>query len=184
MILKIAVPLTLFLFAMLLAPLACGQEPVEEKPRQELPPTVEQLERMEAEAEKLAKQILEIKPAEIKATDDELRKLLKERYNAAVEAMQPVRIMYENSLVSFDQVVEVGRLVMHSGLELFEDPKPRVQLLTNYVAIAKMYEGNVKQKFRGMSEDKVEMSLATYHRAEAEILLNKEKRKVLTKPAK
>lgn len=153
------------------------QEPLTEKQIQEARTKIDKLQEQ-------AKAILEMKPIAVSAKDDELRRLLKERFNAAIEEMRSVHVIYEAELATFDLLLQSCERVRESGLELFDDPKDQIELLTNYVTLAKLYEAVVDLNFRGDNEDAQKMSQAKYHRCDAEIRLLRAKKALEAKKSK
>jgi hypothetical protein len=125
------------------------------------------------------------KPLKAVPKDDELRKLQVERYNAALEELQPLaqqvlKPPYPIDFVVHPQIrlVECGKRVVESGLEVFDKPQDRITLLADYVELAKEAERVCKAQFDlgRLSEDVLQH--ARYYRADAEIQLLKAKRAV------
>lgn len=188
MVLKILGRLLVVLVIISQTPWAIGQEfdkpPPEDLQQPSAPQKALQEDLQEADVEKQAKLISQIKPVEIKPNDGDLSRLMKERFNTAIEVTQLLNILFEGGSVTFDQVMEAGKMVIVSGLDLFEDRKERIALLRDYLAVAKMYEAIAEKGFRASSTDKDTMLKATYHRLEVEILMLKETKQVEAKAAK
>lgn len=72
--------------------------------------------------------------------DDELRKLLKARYNAAVLELKVLHALYQNGRASVESFAEVGRRIVESGSAIREEPGARAVLLEQYVALLKAIE--------------------------------------------
>ncbi len=172
--------LCIFALVFQMSILAAAQDPTQTLLKRQM----QEKEKKLNELEEQSKPLLEMKPVTIDAKDDELRRLFKERFNAAVAELRVVRLMYENDLAPLDLVFSAGNRIVESGLELYDDPKDRIILLTNYVSVAKLIEGVIDQKFLLDSEDEQQLNLAKYHRCDAEIRLLKAKRALGAKDSK
>ena len=119
MVLKILGPLLVVLVIISQTPWAIGQElgkpPPDDPQLPSAPQEPLQKDLQEADVDKQAKLISQIKPVEIKPNDGDLSRLMKERFNTAIEVTQLLNILYEGGLVSFDQVMESGEMVIVSG---------------------------------------------------------------------
>lgn len=103
--------------------------------------------------------------------DGELRKLLRERYDAASKEMLARRELYRAGRVALDDVcAAIGRYAM-AGSEIADSPAERIKLLASAVESAKFIEGEVKTKYENEVEPIQAMALATYTRSDMEIKL-------------
>jgi RNA polymerase sigma factor (sigma-70 family) len=121
-------------------------------------------------------ELLKMKPLAADPKDDELRKLLKERFNAALQEVQALYQLVEAGKANVDSLADAGRRLVHAGLEVYDDPKEQVALLQKYVALAKEAERivDLRQQVGRVGVD--EMHRARYFRADAEITLLRLKR--------
>ncbi len=123
--------------------------------------------------------LLAAKPLKEDPKDDELRKLLKARYNEALgeakdfyesEKLPPARLINLN-----DRYGRWQRLVQ-AGLELCDKPAEKVALLTQYVELTKELEKKEQARFDAGREAAYELRRARYERLDAEIQLLRAKR--------
>lgn len=73
-------------------------------------------------------------PLEENPNDDELKKLLKRRYNLALNCLDAfvVREQVSDSrdLISMSRVLDANQVLLEAGLEVFDDPKMQERMLT------------------------------------------------------
>jgi hypothetical protein len=122
--------------------------------------------------------LLTAKPIKEEPKDDELRKLLKGRYNEAVAEMQG---RYKEFLVgrgTFDAMFEVAQRIVTSGLELSDKPAERVTLLTQYVELAIEVEKITQARYDASRIPDTDVHRAHYERLNAEIQLLRAKRAI------
>jgi hypothetical protein len=125
--------------------------------------------------EKLAG-ILGYKPLKADPKDDELRKLQIARYN---EALEQIKALHETVLAGTktpDILFDAGKRLCQSGMEVYDDPKDRIKLLTDYVELAKDTEKTFEAQLGGGRVDTSVFHEARYFRIDAEIQLLKAKR--------
>jgi hypothetical protein len=117
--------------------------------------------------------LLKAEPVKADPQDDDLRKLLKERYNEAVAEMSERSRQMRAGSTTFDSCFVAAQRLVPAGLELSEKPADQVALLEKYVALAKQYErlleDRLERGIRGFS--KAELHQVKYARADAEIQL-------------
>jgi hypothetical protein len=121
--------------------------------------------------------LLKAKPIKVDSKDDELHKLLKERYNEAVGEMTHLYQMHQLGHATLDEVYGAGRRLVKAGLELKEKPEEQAALLRQYVEVMKHLE---KLKKAEVEAGRVGMSAlhkARYYRIDAEIRLLRLKKK-------
>jgi hypothetical protein len=126
--------------------------------------------------------LLSSKPFPEDPKDDELRKLLKERYNAALaEAREYYAFeQFVNGRVWLldapDQVYSRWKRLVESGLELCDEPAEKVTLLANYVMLIKDNELVEKLRFEGGQNRPGTFQRARFERLDAEVRLLRAKR--------
>jgi hypothetical protein len=116
------------------------------------------------------------KPIPPAAGDDELRKLLKERYNAAVAELGGRYQMFLAGRGTFDSLFDGARRVVHAGLELHDKPADQIALLTGYVELARKIEKINQARDEAGRIMRQELDYARYMRADAEIQLLRAKK--------
>jgi hypothetical protein len=117
--------------------------------------------------------LLKEQPVQADPRDDDLRKLLKERYN---EAVAEVAVRYQRLLGGVetpDSVFAGAQRLVRAGLELKEKPADQVALREKYVALAKAVEKSVEERVQAgtKSYGPADLHQAKYERADAEIQL-------------
>jgi hypothetical protein len=118
------------------------------------------------------------KPQKLKRDDDELTKLLKERYNAAqreVRARLAAHIIIPQN--SLEEIFGCFRRLHNSELELSDKPTDRVTVLEKHVKVAKWFEKVQEDLFKSDVGNPESLENARYWRLDAEIQLLKAKRK-------
>jgi hypothetical protein len=111
------------------------------------------------------------KPLPAEAKDDQLRKLLKDRYN---EALGEVKDLYE--------VIRAGKAIAlllppasqrltHADLELSDKPADKVVVLRRYLNLTKASEKLFQVKFEIGTSPILDLCRARYYRIDAEIQL-------------
>ena len=118
------------------------------------------------------------KPLKMDSDDDELRKLLKARYN---EALGELRDYYEEKDLSDrhgitrrgdpDDLYGPWRRLIQAGLELSNKPEERVALLTQYLQVTKEAEKVVQERYDAGRVRVGPLHRARYERLDAEIQL-------------
>jgi hypothetical protein len=123
--------------------------------------------------------LLKASPVKVDPKDDDLRKLLKERYN---EALTETTLRYRQSLAgvqTIDPVFDGAQRIVKAGLELDDKPTAQVALLEKYVVLAKAHEKIAEERVRAALKGNTLAALhqAKYARADAEIQLLRAKEK-------
>lgn len=76
-------------------------------------------------------------PLEENPNDDELRKLLKRRYNLALDCQEGLVMREQASegrdLMSMSRVLDASEVLLEAGLEVFDDPKVQERLLVEHL---------------------------------------------------
>jgi hypothetical protein len=120
--------------------------------------------------------ILTTEPLKEDPKDDELRKLLKARYNAAVAEMKARFKEFEAGRGRVDSMLGASKRLLESGLELSAGPNDRIKLLEQFLEMAKEAE-RIKQVLVDEGrEAPTELHEARYLRIDAEIRLLRAKR--------
>ena len=110
------------------------------------------------------------------AGDDELKKLLKARYNAALTLAQIGFARYAAGTPDSSSIWEANSRLLVAGLELTDDPKEKVKMHELNVQLALEIEGHAKaMRDAGLTNPR-NLSTATYHRLDAEVQLLRAKR--------
>lgn len=124
--------------------------------------------------------LLTAKPVKEDPKDDDLRKLLKARYNEAVAEMEAryKEFLSGRERGTFDAMVEVAQRLVQSGLELNDKPAERAALLAQYVELTKEVEKIAQARFDVARIPVDELHRARYQRLDAEIQLLRAKREV------
>jgi hypothetical protein len=120
--------------------------------------------------EKLPK-ILTAKPFKPGPKDDELRRLLIERYNSAVTEMQGRHQEFLVGKGTLEIFAVVGKRLVDSGLELNEKQADKVSLLEQYLELMREVEKINASLFEAGRISKADLALARYLRIDAEIKL-------------
>lgn len=113
--------------------------------------------------------ILQAGPLQTKEGDNELRKLLVARYNAAVEEMEGEFQMFMAGRSPFQQLVGAARRLVDSGSELNEKHPDRLALLQQYVELLKVVEKEIQSAYDAGRASKIELPQVRYLRLDAEI---------------
>jgi hypothetical protein len=83
-------------------------------------------------------------PLEENPNDDELRKLLKRRYNLALDCAQTVeqleRIGVERESFSMSRVLDSQEILLEAALEVFDDPEMQERLLVDHLERVTAFE--------------------------------------------
>lgn len=111
----------------------------------------------------------EFKPVEIHEDDDELKKLLKARYNAAVAEVQARRMEYLRGMAAVNQICEAGKRVLIAERELLSDPQALLKSYDRSIVLAKEIEKYAEANLSVGTGTKQEVFQARYYRLEAEI---------------
>jgi hypothetical protein len=119
-----------------------------------------------------------LKPTE---GDDELRKLLKERYNAALAAAKGMRERYRTGIGGDPTLLQLHNAVQKvitAELDLSDKPIDQVTVLEKNLAIAKELEEVANESGKAGNLSRGEMETFRYYRIEAEAQLFKARRNV------
>jgi hypothetical protein len=119
--------------------------------------------------------LLTAKPLKEDPKDDELRKLLKARYNAAVDEVATLYKMYLAGRGNIDGFIDAGQRLVKAGLELHDKPADKIALLTQFVELAREAE-KIAEARMGFSGTAAEFYRVRYQRLDAEIQLLRAKR--------
>src|SRR5262249_46245 len=127
--------------------------------------------------------LLSAKPAQAEPSDDELRKLLKARYNAA---LAEAKKFHEFRELASNTAVELlpnahgmyGRWqrLLHAALELYQKPTEKIALLDQYLDMTKDAEKIEQARFDAGRSRIDDLQRARYERLDAEIRLLRAKR--------
>ena len=99
------------------------------------------------EANEFEPALVKMKPLAADPKDDELKKLMKERFN---EALAEVSAGYERVLagqVLVDNLFDAAARLKLAGLEMYDDPKEKIALLEKFLELAKEVERIMQERF-------------------------------------
>jgi len=123
--------------------------------------------------------LLTAKPLQDDPKDDELRKLLKARYN---EALGEAKAYHEFGKLGVDTIINLDDLygrwqrLVQARLELCDKPTEKVELLSQYVELTKELEKADQSRLDAHRIPKYELHRARYQRLDAEVQLLRAKR--------
>jgi hypothetical protein len=126
--------------------------------------------------------LFDAKPLESATGDDDLRKLLKERYNAAVDMGRARFQEYVAGRGTLDILLEAGRYVLRAEVELNDKPADQVRVREKYLELTKEIEKINNARFQAGQLSLADKEQAHYVRVDAEIQLLKAKRKAKETP--
>jgi len=115
--------------------------------------------------------LVEMKPFVADPKDDEMHKLLKERFNAALGETQAMYKRAVNGISSYESLFDAANRMKHSGLEAFDDPKDKIALLEKFIELAKHVEKIAEVREKNGRIGAEELYRMKYCRADAEIAL-------------
>jgi hypothetical protein len=116
----------------------------------------------------------EVKPAE---GDDALHKLLKARYNAALQAARARYLEVLAGRSTQEQCYPAFRTLLRSELEMAEKPAAQLAVREKFVTLTKEVESIFEQRFKAGQSTLAEYATAQVNRLTAEIELLKAKEK-------
>jgi hypothetical protein len=103
--------------------------------------------------------------------DDELRKLLKERYNTAVRELRTADQEFRAGRITTDDLLRASRRVLHAQLELADRPAEQVAACEKYLDYMKDVEKLMLTGFNAGRVKPADMEMTRYMRQDAEVLL-------------
>jgi hypothetical protein len=109
---------------------------------------------------------------DVPANDDELRRLMIERFEAAWGEMEARTALYNAGRVSLSDTCEAIQRFSKAGMEVARTPTYRVQVCELAFENARAIEDSVKKKFENQVEPVQAMKLATYTRLDMQIKLH------------
>jgi hypothetical protein len=120
---------------------------------------------------------LRAKPLEPAAGDSKLTRLLKERYNAALEDLQAsVQLAWQGRQV-FGFLLEAQTRCLEAGLELKDRRAERIALLKDHLELAKRVEQEINKRFQDGRVSVQDRARGRYLRLNVEIRLLREQQK-------
>ncbi len=125
-----------------------------------------------------APSVLTAQPLKPEPGDDELRKLLKERYNAALAELQGWVAEFHagNHRMPRDATTKAAQRVLEARLELSSTPEDRIRIRQELVWCAWMYERVIRYHHHAGRIGIAELEKARYLRLDAQIKLLRAKR--------
>jgi hypothetical protein len=115
---------------------------------------------------------IEVKATPIPERDEELRRLLKGRYEAAAGEMAARTALFNGGRESLSDTCDAIRRFSTAGMEMAETQADRLKICEQALESAKAIEDAVKRKFESDLEPVQAMKLATYTRLDMEIKLH------------
>jgi hypothetical protein len=139
-------------------------------------------------AEELIDKLLELSRQKTKLAvgkgDDELRKLLVERYNVAVDELKLRCEDFKRSVATKATVFEAGRHLLHADLELQTAPAEKVKVLEKTIDLARWYEKRLERALKDGLVSQADLLRVKYSRLTLEIDLVKTKKSAAEAPPK
>lgn len=129
-----------------------------------------------SKAEAKGSDLLSGQPLSEDPKDDELRKLLKARYNEALAEVDVASKLFQAAQGSYDSVAGARQRLLRAGLELCDQPADKVALLTQHVERAVAAEKVAQAAQEAGRGSAAAVHRARYQRLDAEIQLLRAKR--------
>jgi hypothetical protein len=127
--------------------------------------------------------LLERDEIKIDPKDDELRKLLTERYNASIQELKGLQEQVRAGKIAFSNYLEAGKRLAVAGLELEEAPEKQFRFLQEYLELTRAIEDFAEEQYDAGSMNTADYQMMKCLRLDAEIQVLRLKRKVdSTKP--
>jgi hypothetical protein len=126
--------------------------------------------------------VLENKPLEPAKGDDEERKLLKERYNAALAELRARYQRFEAGNDTLDALFDAARRVLDSELELCGKAAERVAVREKYLELAREVEKIQQARVDAGRAGAQDLEQARYLRIDAQLQLLRAKKAAEAKP--
>jgi len=123
--------------------------------------------------------IIMARPMKPASGDDELRRLLIDRYNAVVSEMQARYREFLAGRSAIDAFVDVAKRLVESGLEVYEKPAEQITLLEQFLELAKEAERIQKERLDANRIGVQDYEYNRYLRLDAEIKLLRAKRRAM-----
>jgi hypothetical protein len=124
--------------------------------------------------------LLKAEPIQPDKKDDELHRLLKERYNEAVAELAALYAEFQHGGLGRSPMDtafhQASQRLLHAGLELKEKPADKVALLEQYVELQKFVEKFHQDLVNAGHEPPTLLHQARYYRIDAEIQLLRAKK--------
>lgn len=136
--------------------------------------------RAQRPAEELIGKLLDLakakKKVDVSKADDELRRLLGQRYNVAVEQLADRCEDFKKQVATKQMVVEAGKDLLQAELELQTTNEGRLKVLTTMVELMRWYEGRLELALKAELIPKADLLRVRYVRLSFEIDVVKMKR--------
>jgi hypothetical protein len=120
--------------------------------------------------------ILQVKPVDEAPGDDALRKLVKARFNCAVEEVRYHSLLYKAGRTTVDSFYSAGRRLTDAELDLLDKAADRVACLERFVELTRVIDEIADARLKAGSISAAEREVARGRRLEAEIRLERERR--------
>jgi len=120
--------------------------------------------------------LLKMEPAKEAPSDDDLKKLLKARYNEALADVRGLLHFVELGRSSIEEVCARAERLVEVGLDMTENLFERAELLTKYLQTTRAIEEIARTKVEAGAASAVTHHRAKFHRLDAEVRLARAKR--------
>ena len=137
-----------------------------------------------AEKEEKGPAVLSAKPLKIEAGDDELHKLLKERYNAAVAELQARCEEVRSGPGSTEKLFDAARKVLRSELAISDKPADRIAVRGKQLELEQAAEKMAIARFKAGKLSDADVAAARYLRLDAAVQLLRAQQKATAAPGK
>lgn len=112
----------------------------------------------------------------VAAGEDELRRLLVQRYNIALDELKETCQDFRRNLATKATVFEAGRHLLQADLEMQTGPEGRVRVLEKALDLLRWYEKRLEQAHRDRLIPRADLLRTRYQRLSLEIKLLEAKR--------
>jgi hypothetical protein len=123
------------------------------------------------------KAIAELDELQLGVTDNEYKKLLKQRHNAAVMDHKLAQAMWQSGEMTFDNLADSIQRVLLAKLEFGDDDALKIQISEMHFATAKSVGKLIEVQYKAGVESMQVLAQAKQQRYDAEIRLLRSKRK-------
>jgi hypothetical protein len=126
--------------------------------------------------------LLTAKPVEVTEERDEMRKLMRARYNAALEEVRGRYQQFLHGTGKVDSMFDAFRRLLASGVVAAESVKDQVEFLEQYVDLTRQVSGSVHGQAKSGQISSAEAAQARYMHLDAQIQLLHAQRRLAGPP--
>lgn len=116
------------------------------------------------------------KPLKIDGNEDELQRLLKERYNIALDDLQIAAALINKGNATPSILADPAKRFVPAALELATTSNEQIALLSQYVGLTRIVEREYEVRVAAGALAPASLNRAKYERLDAEILLLRTRR--------